>query len=162
VRSKHAIDLLLQEARAPALGAAHLGVELALQRILEGDEQPEVRPAQLSPQCGDNLRVGEGLGELHHPPEALLAESPAESRLQMSPQRGDNLGAVRRALLPQDVAPDAATDLPVERRQRGVRRLGHAAPGGVDQLRDLVRERGGDTGERRLRTGPRRACCGRS
>ena len=100
---EHAVDLLLQHARAPALDAAHLGVEVALERVLHGDERLEVGPAQLSPQCGDNLGVGERLGELHHAAQVLLAEAPPEARLQLSPQRGDNLGAVLGAPLLQDV-----------------------------------------------------------
>ena len=35
-------------------------------RIFDADDLPEVRPAQFSPQCGDNHLVGEGRGESNH------------------------------------------------------------------------------------------------
>src|SRR3970282_569749 len=89
---EHTVDLLLERAGAPALDPAHLGVEVALEGILHRNERLEMRPAQLSPTCGDNLRVREGLGELQHPAQVLFAKAPAELRLQLSPQRGDNLG----------------------------------------------------------------------
>jgi hypothetical protein len=57
-----------------ALGAAHRGAEVALERLFQRYQQIEVRPAQLSPQCGDNLRVGERFRELHHPTQVIFAE----------------------------------------------------------------------------------------
>ena len=96
-----------------------------------------MRPAQLSPQCGDNRRIREGLGELHHPAQVLLPKAPPELRLQLSPQRGDNLGAILRPLLLEDVLADPRADLPVERGQPGIDRLRHLLAGDLDHLTDV-------------------------
>ena len=88
---EHAVDPGPQRPHAPALDAAHLGVEVALERVLERNQGEEVGPAQLSHQCCDNLPVREDLGELDHAAEILLGEPSAEFGLQLSPQRGDNL-----------------------------------------------------------------------
>ncbi len=52
----------------------------------------------MSPQCGDNLLVGEHLREAQHVTARFLVETATEQRRQLSTQRGDNLGAVGRAL----------------------------------------------------------------
>jgi hypothetical protein len=54
---KLAADALAQCAHAPALDAAHFGVILALQRLLERQDFDEVAPAQFSRQRRDNLFV---------------------------------------------------------------------------------------------------------
>ena len=47
---KHSAYFLFQRAGAPALDAAHLGVEVALERVVEVEDRHEVSPAQLSSQ----------------------------------------------------------------------------------------------------------------
>jgi hypothetical protein len=68
---EHPIDFGLQSARAPALDSAHLSIKLAPERIFEVDNLFEVCPAQLSPQCGDNLFVWKHLDETNHVPQAF-------------------------------------------------------------------------------------------
>src|SRR5262249_11468692 len=63
---EHTQDLGPQGAHAPALAPAHLGVEVALEVILEINDLDKMTPAQLSRQCRDNLPVGEDLGEAEH------------------------------------------------------------------------------------------------
>ena len=63
---EHATDLLPEGANAPTLDAAHLGVEVALEAMLQRDDLDEVTPTQLSRQCRDNLRVREDLCESGH------------------------------------------------------------------------------------------------
>jgi 16S rRNA A1518/A1519 N6-dimethyltransferase RsmA/KsgA/DIM1 with predicted DNA glycosylase/AP lyase activity len=53
------VDLMSKRACAPSFNPAQYRVEIAFQRIIEIDDLLEVRPAQFSPQCGDNLFVGE-------------------------------------------------------------------------------------------------------
>jgi len=53
---QHAADLLTQGADAPALDAAHLGIEVALKAIAGVDDFDEVAPTQVSRQRRDNLR----------------------------------------------------------------------------------------------------------
>jgi hypothetical protein len=135
-------DLLAQRASAPAFDSAQRGVQPAFQRIVKVDQFFEMRPTQLSPQCGDNLLIGKQFGETHPVPQALLRETPAvlfgqfvrsilqtvseESRLRTPPlklstQCGDNLLAVTRSLLVQHIVADTLADLPV-----------HGDPGGID------------------------------
>lgn len=52
------IQALLQAAGAPALLLAHLQIEVAFERVFDVDQGLDVRPAQLSPLCGDNVRIG--------------------------------------------------------------------------------------------------------
>src|SRR3982750_1613057 len=75
---EHAVDAGAQSSYAPPLDAAHLGVEIPLERVCQRDELYEVAPPQLSRQRRDNLRIGEGSGELHHPAKVLLAKATAE------------------------------------------------------------------------------------
>ncbi len=49
---------------APAFDAAHLGMEGARQRVLQGQPHQEVDPARMSYQRYDNLLVRVGLGKL--------------------------------------------------------------------------------------------------
>src|ERR1019366_3251699 len=91
---KHRANLLFQRARAPVLDAAHLGIEVALKRVVDCDDLPEMCPAQLCPQCGHNLEIREDLSKSDHAEEAPLPEAPAELRLQLSPQCGDNLSTI--------------------------------------------------------------------
>jgi hypothetical protein len=52
---QHAADLLPQRAHVPTLDAAHLGVEVAGQRVLDRQQLDEVAPAQLCRQRRHNL-----------------------------------------------------------------------------------------------------------
>ena len=45
---------------------AHLQVEIAFERVVDVDQGFEMRPAQLSPRCGDNLCFRNGFGKAQH------------------------------------------------------------------------------------------------
>ncbi len=96
---EHRVDSALEGTHTPAFYPGHLSVELSLQWLLERQQLTEVPPAQLSPQCGDNLRLREGLGELHHAPEILLRESAAvladEMTGDLQPAAGSSLAHER-------------------------------------------------------------------
>lgn len=57
LNSFNRIDLLLQRSRTPSFDSTHLGVKVPLQWIVNVDQFLEMRPRQMSPQCGDNLVV---------------------------------------------------------------------------------------------------------
>lgn len=78
----HAVHLVLERTGAPALHAAQRCIELTPERVVDGDQLPQMGPAQLSPQRGHNLAVRENLREAHHPVEAALVEATAEIRGQ--------------------------------------------------------------------------------
>ena len=59
-------DLLVQSAGVPVFDAAHLGVEVTFERIVQVDDLPEVGPAQFCTQCVQNLRVGKGFRATNH------------------------------------------------------------------------------------------------
>jgi hypothetical protein len=71
---QQAADLLAQRAHVPTLDAAHLGVEVAGQRVLERQQLDEVAPAQLCRQRRHNLLVRETLTELNGAVERAEAE----------------------------------------------------------------------------------------
>ncbi|AGP35940.1 hypothetical protein SCE1572_16390 [Sorangium cellulosum So0157-2] len=71
-------------------------------------------PAQLCTQRVHNVRVGENLGEAQHVVEVALAEAAAVLGREGSGHVGDDLLAVRRPALADDVLAKAAADLPVE------------------------------------------------
>ena len=114
-----------------------------------------MRPAQLSPQCGDNLFVGKNFCELDHPVQILCGESPAKLLFQLSPQRGDNLCPILCALLLEDVPTNPAANVPVERDQPGIHCPRHLLPRRENESAHLRQQRrttarwlGGDFGER--------------
>ena len=74
---EHASNFVPEGANAPPLDAAYFGVEVALYRVLQGQESQNVTPAQLSRQRYDNLPVRVKFGKLDHAPEALLGEASA-------------------------------------------------------------------------------------
>jgi hypothetical protein len=102
-----------------------------------------MRPAQLSPQCGDNLLVRENLRELNHAMQRLGGESPAKLLGQLSPQCGDNLHPILRALLLENVLMNPATDVPVKRHQTGINRPGNGFAGREDEIAHLRKQRRG-------------------
>jgi hypothetical protein len=61
---KHALNLLAQRSHAPSLNPSHLGVELALQGILQIDDLDEMGPGQQSRQCLDYPVIVEDLGKM--------------------------------------------------------------------------------------------------
>ena len=129
-----------QLARAPTFEAAHLGVEVARERILDRYQQGEVRPPQLSQQCCDNWPFGKHLGELHHPAEVLLAKTAAVLCFE-PPSRGrDEPRAIVGATALQDLGPDAGAELPVQRGQRGVRGNRDVSPRGLDHVAEVAHE----------------------
>ena len=71
-----------------------LGVEVALEIVLEIDDLQEVTPGQLSRQRRDNLKLGEGFGKADHVAQGFLGKSPAELVFQLSPQCGNDLFTV--------------------------------------------------------------------
>lgn len=58
---EHAIHLLLQGAHTPAFKTAHIGVKLSSQLRLLIQDNFKMRPAQLSPQRRDNLKIRKSL-----------------------------------------------------------------------------------------------------
>ena len=110
-----------------------------MERVLQVDDLLEVAPRQLSRQRGDNLLVWKRLGEADHVPQRLVGEPPPEPRDQLSRQRRDNLGAVVRTLLLEDLVVDAAPDLPVQHGQSDVDGLRDAVAGNLDHAVDAGR-----------------------
>lgn len=149
---QHGVDALAQGPYAPALDTAHLRVELALQRLFERQQLAEMRPAQLSPQRGDNRFVGEGLRELHHAVHVLLRKAAPVLGGQLSRQCGDNLLAILGTLLAQHFFAYSPAHAPVEHRQGHVDRRDCRALRLTDELAQLVedggalRRRGGERG----------------
>jgi hypothetical protein len=104
-----------------------------------------MRPAQLSPQCGDNCFIRECLSELHHAAQVFVGEAAAKLGYQLSRHRGDNLFPIGCPLRAQDFVADAPADLPVERGEAEVDGYGRLSPGRNDQLPHLI-EKLGDRG----------------
>lgn len=123
---KHSADFLFQCARVPAFDAAHLGVEVALERVVDGYNLAKMCPTQLCPQCGHNLGIGENLHEPDHPKEISLAEAFAKLGNQLCPQRGHYSLTILRAFLFENVLANAPANLPVKRHESRVNRAGHA------------------------------------
>src|SRR3977135_2445481 len=96
------------------LDATHLRIEFALKRLGQRQQFAKVRPTQLSPQCGDNLLVGKGLGKLDHPAQILFGIAATVLGDQLSRQRGDNLFPIGGAFAVQHLQMDALTDAPIE------------------------------------------------
>ena len=96
---EHATGLVSKRPHAPAVEAGELGIELALQRLVEGQEFDEMAPAQLSRQCLDNGAIREQLREAQHVEEIRPSEATAELRHQASGQRPHDLFAIVGSLL---------------------------------------------------------------
>jgi hypothetical protein len=124
----------LEHARAPTFQPAHFGVETPLERFFDWEQGLKMRPAQLSPQCGDNLFIGESFRKLDHAAQVLFAKSTPKLHFQLCTQRGHNLLPILGALFPEDVLPDAAAHVPVQGRQRGVHGPGDPLAGLQNQL----------------------------
>jgi hypothetical protein len=133
-------------ADAPPLDTTHLGVELALMRSSQREKLSEVRPTQLSPQCGDNCFIGEYFSKLHHSTEVLVFEPTTELAHQLSRQRGDNLLAVGCSFVPQDLPQDSVADPPIERSEADVDDSRRLPASLFDQASNLVQEISGFTG----------------
>src|SRR5712691_9316790 len=88
-------------------------IEVALQRGIVVDERNEGGPRQLSQQCRDNLEIGKCLDKADHVAQRFLRKTPAKLHLQLSRQRGDNLPAILRPLLPEDVLSHATPHIPI-------------------------------------------------
>lgn len=82
-------------------------------------------PTQLSYQRYDNFFTGEDLGELHHSPQILFAETRTVLLNQLS-RRYDNLLAVSRSLFAENLMDDPFTDAPIEQSKSSVYRCGNA------------------------------------
>ena len=107
---EHALDLLAQRSHAPALHPGHLGVELALQRVLEVDYLDKVGPGQQSRQCLDYLGITEDLGKTDHVKYIAAAEALSILGGQPTAQQlgGIQQGDEERSLLqdlPQGLGP---------------------------------------------------------
>ena len=85
--------------------------------------------------------VRKGLGKLQHVAEGLVVEAPAELGFQLSPQRGDNLLAVGRPFMLQNVCLDSAADVPIQRRQRRIDRSRDARASLDDHRPQLSQQR---------------------
>ena len=125
---KHSVDFVSQCTGAPSFDPAHLGIKVALERIIQVDEGLEVRPAQFSPQRGDNLGIGERFREANHVAQRFLTEASSKLRLQLSLQCGDNFLPIPRTLFLQHFPPDPIADIPVEHGQAGVGGPGNGIP----------------------------------
>jgi hypothetical protein len=93
---EHGTDLLFQRPLVPGLDAAHLGVEVSLERVVQVDNEREVGPTQLCSQWLHNSGIREDLGRANHIEEVAPREAPAELRLQLCPQCGHYLRSVFR------------------------------------------------------------------
>ena len=67
-------------------------------------------PTQFSPHCGDNLPIGEGLGEAKHVAQALGRIAAAEIGLKAFVQADDDLLTVGGAFVARHVAADALVE----------------------------------------------------
>lgn len=105
---------------APPSLLTHLQVEVALERVFEVDQGLEMRPAQLSPRCGDNVFCREGFGKAHHVVQVLAREASIVVGFQLSRQCGDNLLAISGPLPFQHLSADALANVPVQHRQGAV------------------------------------------
>jgi len=75
---KHAADLLFKSACAPSFNTAHLRIEVTLQRVIEVNNLSKMGPAQLCPQCGHNLDVGEHFRKADHSEQVPRPEATAK------------------------------------------------------------------------------------
>jgi hypothetical protein len=57
---------LLQSACTPAFLLAHLQVKIAFDGVVDVDQGFDMRPAQLSPHCGDKVGVGKDFSKTQH------------------------------------------------------------------------------------------------
>src|ERR1035438_718008 len=130
---EHGADLLLQSALTPAFEAAHLRIEIALERVVQVDNEREVGPTQLCSQWLHNSGIREDLGKAHHIEEVAPREASPKLRLQLCTQRGHYLLPILGPLLLQDVLADALSDVPVERGEPRIHRPRHAFAGLLDQ-----------------------------
>ena len=92
------VDTLLQLAHAPVLNAANFEVEVALEWVVDLDEEPKVRPAQLRTQCVRNLGVRENLSNAHAVAQLTLTPPLAKISRQLARQRCHHLLAVVSSL----------------------------------------------------------------
>lgn len=136
----HRADVLLQLAGAPAFDPAHLQVEVALEGIVEVDQGLEVRPAQFSPQCGDNLRIRKGLGKPDKMPQVLGTVPAAVLLRQGVGQSCDDFFPIGCPFLLEEVGVQGVSDLPVKPDQFGIDRDGSPLAGLFNQVADLMEE----------------------
>jgi hypothetical protein len=111
---EHGLDFLVQRARVPLFDPAHLGVEVALEGIIQVDDPAEMRPTQLSAQCVDNLGIREFLGKPGHVREISRCEPLPELGHQFCTHCVQNLLPVFRPLLFEHILADAVADGPVK------------------------------------------------
>src|ERR1039458_8966400 len=131
---EHGTDLLTQRALVPALDAAHLGIEVALERVVQVDNEREVGPTQLCSQWLHNSGIREDLGKAHHIEEVTPREATAELRLQLCTQRGHYLLPILGPLLLHHVLPDAPPHVPIERGKARIHGPRYAFAGVQDQF----------------------------
>lgn len=106
----------------------HLGVELALQRILQIDDLDEMGPGQQSRQCLDYLDIIEDLGKTDHVKHIAAAKALPVLRCQPLAHQLDNFRPVLGPVLGWQILADAFSDLPVKHNQLGVHRLSDTSP----------------------------------
>ena len=71
--------------RAPTLDATHLCIEVTFERVVEVNNLPEMGPAQLCPQCGHNLDVGEDFCKAKHAEQVSRPETTPKLDRQLAP-----------------------------------------------------------------------------
>lgn len=80
----------------------------------------DVRPAQLSPRCGDNFFRGNGFGKTRYVVQVFRGEAVPVVGFQLSRQCRDNLLTVGGAFVAQRFGANAVADEPVNLHQRAV------------------------------------------
>jgi hypothetical protein len=117
---KQMTDFVPKRPHVPALGAAQLCIEVALERFVKRDKLDEVAPGQITRQRRDNFRIRERFGELDHPTKSLFGVARPELGGQLSRQRRDNSLTVSGPLILENILPNTCTDVPVEANQRRI------------------------------------------
>ena len=135
------MDFLVQRARVPFFDPAHLGVEVALEGIIQVNDPAEMGPTQFCTQCVQNSSVRKHLSKASHIGQIALGEAVSEFSRQLSTQCVENLLPIFCPLLLQDVRTDAVADGPIEQHERGIHGAGDLFAGTEDELAQVGHQR---------------------
>ena len=128
-------------ARAPPLQAAHLGVEVAFERVIQGDDREKLAPAQMSAAPGTILESGKTSANRTMRKRFPRSESPSELLLPIVHSVPDTICSPYPArFIFQYVLPDAFADAPVHRHHRRVHRPRHLLACLLDERTDVVQQ----------------------
>ena len=144
VRSyKQMPDLVPQRANAPPLHPAHFRVKLPFQPIFDGDQFDKMAPTQLVRQCLRQFcSSGKYLRKTHHLKQIPPTKSPSKFLSQLCRQCLNNLLAILRTLVFQDILANPPSDVPVHHHQSRIDGPGRLFAGGGDQLPHVGQQRG--------------------